>query len=84
MSLEKRRIVMKTFVESQFNYCPLICMFHSRTMNNKINRPHERTLRIVHSDCKSSFNIVLEKGGSYSIYNRNIQNLAKDCYSVFF
>ena len=24
MSLEKRRIVVKTFIESQFNYCPLI------------------------------------------------------------
>ena len=24
VSLEKRRIVMKTFIESQFNYCPLI------------------------------------------------------------
>ena len=47
MSLEKRRIVMKKFIESQFNYCPLIWMFHSRTINNKINRLHERTLRIV-------------------------------------
>ena len=40
MSLEKRRVVMKTFIESQFNYCPLIWMFHSRTINNKINRLH--------------------------------------------
>ena len=47
MSLEKRRIVMKTFVESQFNYCPLICMLYSTTLNNKINRLHERALRIV-------------------------------------
>ena len=54
MSLEKRRIVMKTFVESQFNYCPLIWMLHSRTLNNKINRLHERALRIVYSDYESS------------------------------
>ena len=43
ISLEKRRIVMKTFIESQFNYCLLIWMFHSRNINNKINRLHERT-----------------------------------------
>ena len=60
MSLEKRRIVMKTFVESQFNYCPLIWMLHSKTLNNKINRLHERALRIVYSDCKSSFNTLLK------------------------
>ena len=46
MPLEKRRIVMKTFIQSQFNYCPLIWMFHSRTIYNKINRLHERALRL--------------------------------------
>ena len=51
----KLRIVIKTFIEYQFNYCPLIWMFHSRTINNKINRLHERALRIVCSDFKSSF-----------------------------
>ena len=65
MSLEKRRIVMKTFVESQFNYCPLIWMLHSRTLNNKINLLHERALRIIYSDYNSSFNTLLEKDGSF-------------------
>ena len=36
MSLEKRRIMMKTFIESQFNYCPLIWIFHSQTSCNKV------------------------------------------------
>ena len=61
MPLEKRRIVMKTFIESQFNYCPLIWMFHSRTMNNKINCLHEKGLRIVYSDFRSSFEGLLMK-----------------------
>ena len=41
MSLEKHRIVMKTLAKSQFNYCPLIQMLHSKTLNNTINRLHE-------------------------------------------
>ena len=28
MSLDKHRMVRKAFIESQFNYCPLIWMFH--------------------------------------------------------
>ena len=32
---------MNSFFTSQFNYCPLVWMFHSRTMNNKIN--HNKT-----------------------------------------
>ena len=71
---------MKTFVESQFNYCPLIWLLHSRTLNNKINRLHERALRIVYSDYKSSVNTLLEKDGSFSIHHKNIQSLAIEIY----
>ena len=76
MSLEKCRIVIETFVKSLFNYWPLAWMLHSRTLNNKINRFHERALRIPYSDYKSSFNAFLEKDGSFSIHHRNIENLA--------
>ena len=34
LSLKQRRILLKTFIESQFGYCPLIWMFHSRRVNN--------------------------------------------------
>ena len=44
ITLEKRRMLFKTFIESQFNYCPLIWMLHSQTMNKKINRLHKRCL----------------------------------------
>ena len=80
MPLEKRRIMMKAFIESQSNYCPLIWMFHSRTINNKINRLHERALRIVYSDFKSSFEGLLMKDNSFSIHERNIQSLAIEIY----
>ena len=49
MNIEKRRTIMNAFFNSQFSYCPLIWMFHSRLINNKINRLHERCLRIVYS-----------------------------------
>ena len=55
-------------------------MSHSRTLNNKINRLHERALKIVHSDYKSSFNTLLKKDGSFSIHHRNIQSLAIETY----
>ena len=47
MSTNKKRLVMKAFISSQFRYCPLIWMNYSRTLNNKINRIHERPLRVV-------------------------------------
>ena len=55
MNVDKKRMIMKSFIESQFGYCPLVWMFHSRSLNNKINRLHERTLRITYNDKSSSF-----------------------------
>ena len=55
---------MKAFVESQFGYCPLIWMFHSTELNNKINRIHERVLRITYKDKSSTFQELLKKGNS--------------------
>ena len=40
MNIQKRRTIIKSFVTSQFSYCPLIWMFHSRRLNNKINSIH--------------------------------------------
>ena len=80
MPLEKCRIVIKTFIQSQFNYCPLIWMFHSRTINNQINPLHERALRIFYSDFKSSFGSLLMKGNSFSIHEGNIQSLVIEIY----
>ena len=43
-SLDKRKVLLRAFIESSFSYCPRIWMFHSRTLNNKINRLHEKVL----------------------------------------
>ena len=80
MSIPKRKLLMNSFFTSQFNYCPLTWLCHSRTMNNKINRLHERCLRIVHSDKTSSFEKLLEKDGSVTIHTRNLQTLAAEMF----
>ena len=52
MNISKRRILINIFFNSQFKYCPLVWMFHSRSINNKINRLHERVLCIVYNESK--------------------------------
>ena len=79
----KKRIILKSFFESQFNYCPLIWMFHSRKVNNKINRLHERVFRLIYNDYKSSFNKLCEKDGSMTIHHRNIQYLSIETYKIY-
>ena len=57
-------------------------MFHSRNINNKINRLHERALRMVYRDDVSSFTELLTKDGSVCIHHRNIQALAIELYKA--
>ena len=83
MSQDKLRLLMKAFIESQFSYCPLVWMFHSRTLNNRINRLHERGLRIVYKDHNLSFDELLRKDNSFSIHHRNLQKLATEMYKTY-
>ena len=55
-------------------------MFHSRTLNNKINRLHKRCLRIIYNGNTSSFTDLWEIGNSVSVHHRNIQVLATELY----
>ena len=50
MNKKKRRILMNAFITSQYLYCPFVWVSHSRTMNNRINKIHEKALRLVHKD----------------------------------
>ena len=64
---------------SQFSYCQLVWMCHNRTKNNKINRLHERCLRLIYNDKKSSFEELLEVGGSVSVHDRYLETLSLKC-----
>ena len=74
---------MKAFLTSQFNYCPLVCMFHSRKLNNKINRLHERCLRLICSDRISSYEELLDKHNSVPIHQKNLQKLAIEMFKTY-
>ena len=73
---------MNAFFKCQSNYCPVIWMFHSRTLNNKINRLHERCLRVIYNDKLSNFEELLHKDHSFSIHHNNVHVLAIDMYKV--
>ena len=82
LSQDKLKIIMNTFIQSQFNYCPLIWMFHCRTINNKINRLHERALRLVYKNDNFTFHELLQLDGSVTIHQRNLQKLATEMYKA--
>ena len=72
---------MKAFITSQFSYCPLIWMFHSRNLNNKINRIHEWALRLVYQN-NLTFSELLDLDNSVKVHQKNLQVLVTEIYKV--
>ena len=68
---------MNAFITSQFSYCPLVWMFHSRTLNNRINKIHERALRLVYKN-----ETFLSFDDLVSIHQKNLQLLATEIYKT--
>ena len=82
MAINKRRMLMKAFVSSQFSYCPLIWMFHSRKMEHRINSIHKRALTLVYQDSSDlTLQELLAKDKSVSVHQKNLQLLATEIFN---
>ena len=77
----KIKLIMTAFIMSHFSYCPLIWMFHDRATNNRTNCIHERALRIVYRDIKSSFDELLLKDNLVSVHQRKLQLLMIEIFN---
>ena len=82
LPFKKSRILFKALTESQFKYCPLVWMYHGRQIDDKINKLHERALRIVYNDTIMSFEELLVKDKTFTIHHQNIQSLAIEMYKA--
>ena len=81
MELLKRCILMNAFYKAQFSYYPAFWMFYNRSLNNEIDRIHERCLRITYNDKHSNFEELFVKYNSL-IHHNNIHILAIEMYKV--
>ena len=67
LNFNQRKLLLNAFITSHFLYAPVVWMFHSKKLNNRINKIHERALRIVYKDYTSSFDDLPVKDNSFKI-----------------
>ena len=82
MTTEQRRQIIIAYINSQLGYYPLVWMFHSRTLNNRINKIHERALHIIYNGSKLTYDELLHKHKPFTIHERNIQALTIEMYKI--
>ena len=68
----KQEASYEVFFNTQFSFCPLICVLHSRCNNNKMKYLHERCLRLTYCENNSPHEELSGKSGLVSIHHRNI------------
>ena len=80
LTAEKARILAYAFIDSQFNYAPLIWMFAGKILINKICKIHHRTLQVVYNECNKSYQELLQLNNTVSIHQRHLQYLALEVF----
>ena len=73
---------MKTFIESQFEYCPLVWVLPGRVVHRKINHLDKGSLQVVYKDYTNSFEDLLRRDKSVTVHHRNIPLLATKLFKV--
>ena len=75
MGFNEKEVLLKSFVQSNFNYCPLVWDFYSSKSLNKIEKIQERALRIIYNDSTSHYNQLLNKSSKASMEVKRLRNI---------
>ena len=76
LSVEKVKLLSNAFIDSQFNYAPLMWMFAGKTLIAKFCKIHHITLQIVYDDFNKSYDELLELNNDLSVHQRHLRYLA--------
>jgi ribonuclease P/MRP protein subunit RPP40 len=82
LTQQAKLVIYKSFIASNFNYCPLVWHFCNKTSTNKLERIQERAIRFVYNDFKTPVNVLLNKAGLEHLHIRRIKNLASESFKI--
>ena len=72
----------KTFVLSNFNYCPIVWHFCGNGDMHKIEKLNERVVRFMYNDYITDYLTLLEVNGECTIYLKRIRTIAQEVYKT--
>ena len=82
LSLETKILIYKSFIKSNFNYCPLVWHFCYKRSSDKLEKLQFRALRLVFNDFSSSYETLLEKVNMPSLHKSRIRLIAMETFKI--
>ena len=78
----EKEVLIQSFIQANFNYCPLVWFFTSPESLRKIERIQERALRILYNDYASEIGVLLELADKTTFLIRQHKNLAIEIFKT--
>ena len=82
IDVEEKTVLINSFVNTNFNYCPLVWFFCSPESLRKIERIQERALRIISNDFVSDYCSLLTSSDKSTFLIKQHRNLANEIFKT--
>ena len=79
LTYNKAKLLGNAFIDSQFNYAPLIWKFFHKTTYLKMQKIHHKTLNVIYQS-DACYDDLLQLSNSVSLHQRHLQFLLKEIY----
>ena len=79
LSLEKAKMLGNGFIDSQFNYAPLIWMLCRKGLYLKMQKIHHKALKVIYQS-NQTYEDFLELSETVSIHQRHLRFLVTEIY----
>ena len=79
LTLDKAKLLVNAFIDSQFNYAPRIWMFCHKTTYLEMQKIHHKTLKVIYQSGVSC-NDLLQLSESVSLHQRHLRFLLTEIY----
>ena len=78
LNFNAKRVLINSYIISNFNYCPLVWIFSTAKSLNKIESLQKRALRFLYNDYSISYEDLLEKAGKVKMSVNRLRNLCAE------
>ena len=79
LTIEKAMILGNAFIDSHYNYTPLLWMFCRKPRYPKIEKIHHKTLKVIYESNDTYDNLLLQSN-TVSIHQRHLRFLVTEIY----
>lgn len=82
LSEHQKKVLIESYVFSQFNYCPLVWHFSSINSLRKVESVQKRALQFLFQDYTSSYQDLLRKAKKPTMSVSRIKNLCEEIFNT--